>query len=79
MDIKNMNNKNKNWFWPGISIILFIILSTLIISPWPMLWSHNTMNNLDMHKYSNMDIIAQDTYANQSKPWVYENLINEEK
>ncbi len=33
----------------------------------------------DLGNDGDLDIIAQDTYANQSKPWVYENRIKETK
>jgi|GEM_PF-1389637 hypothetical protein len=60
-----MNDKNKSWFWPAISIALFAILITLILGPWPMIWSHNSMDISDMTRHSNMEAMAHDIQEKQ--------------
>lgn len=61
-----MNNRNNKWLWPLISLSLFVILITLIVGPWSMLFSHNSMHNPHMSHSSNMDGISQDIQETQN-------------
>jgi hypothetical protein len=61
-----MNDKNNKWFWPIISLALFVILITLITGPWSMLWSHNSMLNSQMSHNSNMDGLVYDIEETQN-------------
>jgi len=61
-----MKLKNNNWLWPLISVSLFIILITLIISPWSMMWSHHKGHDIDTGNHSNMKSIASEIQEKQS-------------
>lgn len=61
-----MNDNKKNWLWPMISLALFMVLITLVVGPWSMLWSHNSMFNSHMENSSSMDTLAGDIIEKQN-------------